>query len=103
MGWSNQVERNLQAIECEKSGNIDKAIELYELNVNENFDGTHPYERLSELYLSLGQKEDLIRILEKALVVFESANFGDCQHKYTQFEKFKQMHENFTTVLETSN
>ncbi|HHX59314.1 MAG TPA: tetratricopeptide repeat protein [Epulopiscium sp.] len=103
MGWSNQVERNLQAIEYEKNGNIEKAIELYEQNVDENFDGTHPYERLSELYLSSGQNEDLIRVLEKALMVFEGAHFGDCQHKYTQLERFKQMHENFKSVLETVN
>lgn len=103
MGWSNQVERNLQAIAYEKDGDIEKAIELYELNVEENFDGTHPYERLSELYLDAGQKEDLIRILEKALIVFEGAHYSDCHHKYVQVEKFKQMYENFTTVLETVN
>lgn len=103
MEWSNQVERNLQAIEYERQGEIDKAIELYEQNVDENFDGTHPYERLSELYLSQGKQEDLLRILEKALMVFEGAHYSDCHHKHMQFEKFKQMHENFATVLETVN
>lgn len=103
MSWSDQVERNLQAIEYEKSGDIDKAVELYELNVEESFDGTHPYERLSEYYLNLGQKEDLMRILEKALTVFEGVEQSDCQHKHTQLEKFKQMYENFTTVLKTIN
>ena len=103
MEWSNQVERNLQAIEYEKNGDVEKAIELYEQNVAESFDGTHPYERLSELYLSSGKREDLMRILERALMVFEGANFGDCQHKYVQLKKFRQMHENFTTILETVN
>lgn len=103
MGWSNQVERNLQAIEYEKNGNIEKAIELYELNIEENFDGTHPYERLSEIYLSAGQREDLIRVLEKALTVFQGAHLGDCHHKHLQVERFKQMYENFTTVLESVN
>lgn len=103
MNWSDQVERNLQAIEYEKNGDIDKAIELYELNVKENFDGTYPYERLSEHYLNSDQKEDLIRILEKALIVFEGAELSDCQHKHTQLEKFRRMHENFTTILETVN
>ena len=103
MGWSNQVERNLQAIEYEKNGNVQKAIELYELNVEENFDGTHPYERLSELYLNAGQNDDLIRVLEKALKVFEGVHYSDCNHKHTQLERFKQMYENFTTVLESVN
>lgn len=103
MGWSNQVERNLQAIEYEKNGNLEKAIELYELNVDENFDGTHPYERLSQLYLDSGRRDDLLRILEKALMVFEGAQSGDCRYKHTQLKRFKQMYENFTTVLEKTN
>ncbi len=103
MGWSNQVERNLKAIEFEKNGKIKQAIELYELNVEESFDGTHPYERLSEIYLEAGQREDLLRILEKALKVFEGAHYSDCQHKHMQLDRFRQMHENFTTTLETVN
>lgn len=103
MEWSNQVERNLQAIAYEKDGEIEKAIELYELNVEENFDGTYPYERLSEIYLNTGRNEDLIRILEKALTVFEGAQYSDCQHKRLQLERFKQMHENFRSVLQTVN
>lgn len=103
MGWSNQVERNLKAMEYEKQGNIEAAIELYELNVDEEFNGTHPYERLTELYLHADRQEDLMRILEKALIVFEGVDASDCHHKHTQLAKFKQMHKNFMTTLEVVN
>lgn len=100
MGWSNQVERNLEAIEYEKDGEIDKAIKLYEENIAEDFEGTYPYERLAEIYLKSDQEKDLIRVLEKALVVFEDAELSDCQYKHTQLERFKEMYKNFTATLE---
>lgn len=100
MGWSQQVERNLEAIVYEEKGDLDEAIKLYEKNVSADFEGTHPYERLAEIYLELDQKDDLMRILEKALVVFEGAELTDCRYKHTQLERFRQMHKNFTTTLE---
>ena len=103
MGWSEQVERNLKAIEYEKKGNIEGAISLYEKNVDEDFQGTHPYERLSQLYLDSGKKEDLIRILEKAIIVFEGSQLTDCQHKHTQLKRFKQMYKNVMATLEKVN
>lgn len=37
-----QLERNLKGIKLEKLNEIDQAIELYEKNVEENFEGNHP-------------------------------------------------------------
>jgi hypothetical protein len=45
-----QVSRNLEGIECEKSGDIDRAILLYEKNISELTDTPHPYDRLSLIY-----------------------------------------------------
>lgn len=49
------------------------------------------------------QTEDLMRIVEKALRVFEGADVSDCQHKHNQLERFKQLHINLTTTLESAN
>lgn len=103
MGWSEQVERNLQAIECERRGDLQEAIELYEANITESFNGTHPYERLSELYLQSNQQDDLLRVLEKAINVFEGVELTDCQHKHTQLEQFKKMYINLTNNLGAVN
>jgi tetratricopeptide (TPR) repeat protein len=70
-----QVERNLRGIALEKKGRIDEAIELYEKNISENFIGTHPYNRLAIIYRKRNQIDDEIRVLEKAIRVFEGDEF----------------------------
>ena len=103
MGWSEQVERNLRAMEYEQNGDIKKAISLYEENVTEEFDGTHPYQRLCDLYLELDQTDDVIRVLEKAIHVFEGAQTGDCKDKHDQLARFKQAHINLTKTFNKVN
>jgi len=68
------VERNNKGIKYEKKGKIDEAIELYEMNVKDEFDGTHPYDRLSIIYRKRKQYDDEIRVLRKKLTIFEAAN-----------------------------
>lgn len=58
--------RNLKGIKLEKKGKIDEAIELYEKNINEEFYGSHPYERLAIIYRKKGLFDDEIRVLRKA-------------------------------------
>ena len=56
--------RNLKGIEREKAGDVDKAKELYEANVRDRFDGSHPYERLRIIYTREGRFADAIRVCE---------------------------------------
>jgi tetratricopeptide (TPR) repeat protein len=67
--FEKQVEKNFKGIELEKAGRIDEAIELYEQNVNENFIGSHPYDRLSIIYRKRRLLDEEIRILERAVSV----------------------------------
>ena len=66
-----QVERNLKGIELEKFGNVDEAMSLYEQNVSEKFGGSHPYMRLAIIYRRRGQINDEIRILDRAVSLYE--------------------------------
>lgn len=59
------VTDNLKGIEYEKSGDIEKAIELYERVVSRKFDGSHPYDRLSILYRKQGNFEAEETVLKK--------------------------------------
>lgn len=72
--FNNQVDRNLKGAELEKQGKVDEAIELYELNVEEGFDGNHPYDSLANIYHKRKQYEDEIRVLEKGIKVFSEIN-----------------------------
>jgi tetratricopeptide (TPR) repeat protein len=69
--YSEQVQRNLTAIKLEKLGRVDEAIRLYEANVEESFDGSHPYTRLATIYRKRKQIDDEIRVLEKAIWIYE--------------------------------
>jgi tetratricopeptide (TPR) repeat protein len=84
-----QVERNLKGIELEKLGKVDDAIVLYEQNITENFDGSHPYYRLSEIYHKGKLYNEEIRILEKAIYVFENIVYKDRSDRLNKLNKFK--------------
>ncbi|UOY06557.1 hypothetical protein L0P88_21870 [Muricauda sp. SCSIO 64092] len=45
---------------------------LYEANVSEGFEGSFPYRRLAIIYRKEKSKADEIRVLNKAVVVFDS-------------------------------
>jgi tetratricopeptide (TPR) repeat protein len=67
----NYKERNKQAHEFFKAGEIDKAIELYEINVQLMDDKEAIYNRLHTIYRNKGDKESQKRILKLLLVIHE--------------------------------
>ena len=84
-----QVERNLKAIELEKAGETEKAIALYEQNINEGFKGNHPYDRLATFYKNQIDLDNEIRVLEKAIVVFEKITLEDRLEGLPKLFRFK--------------
>jgi len=85
-----QVERNLKGIELEKKGEIDKAIKLYEQNISENFIGNHPYDRLALIYRKRNQIDNEIRVLEKAVWVFEKIVYDKRSDRLPKLDRFKK-------------
>lgn len=84
-----QAERNLKGAEFEKTGNLEKAIELYEENVKESFKGNHPYDRLATIYKNQNDLDNEIRILEKAIVVYEGITIEDRIEGLPKLFRFK--------------
>ena len=62
---------NQKGMEYEKDKNIDKAIEHYEKSIGYNFQGSHPYNRLAILYRKNKDYDNEIRVLRKAIEVYE--------------------------------
>lgn len=58
------VDRNLKGRELEKMGKVDEAITLYEANIADQFDGSHPYDRLRIIYESCDEYANAIRVCE---------------------------------------
>ena len=84
-----QAERNLKGAEFEKTGDFDKAIEVYEENVAESFKGNHPYDRLATIYKNQNDIDNEIRVLEKAIIVFEEITLEDRLEGLPKLFRFK--------------
>ena len=87
--FDEQVKRNLEGIEFEKLGLIAEAIKLYEKNIETNFDGNHPYDRLAEIYRKEKDLLNEIRVLEKAIYVFENIVYSKRGDRLPKLERFK--------------
>ncbi len=84
------VERNLKGIELEKIGLVDEAIKLYLENVKENFDGSHPYNRLIAIYIQQNRINEAIAITKRAIYVFENIVYFKRTDRITKLERYKK-------------
>ena len=94
------VSRNLTGIKLEKEGKVDEAIALYEANVAEKFDGSHPYNRLAIIYRKRKQLTDEIRVLESAIWVFENVVYKKYANRIPKLQKFRARLKKAKELLE---
>jgi len=87
------IDRNLRGRDLEKQGNITDAIELYELNVAYGFEGDFPYDRLRVIYSKQRRYSDVIRVLEKAIDVFDRKVSPTRPDRSPKLEKFQRQLE----------
>jgi hypothetical protein len=59
------VERNLRGQELEKEGFVEDAVQFYEANVLQGFDGNFPYDRLVVIYRRRRATADEIRVARR--------------------------------------
>ena len=64
-------EYNQLAMQLEKDGDIDGAIENYEKCIELKFEGNYPYDRLAILYRKIKDYDNEIRVLNQAIELFE--------------------------------
>lgn len=97
--FNKQVQRNSKAREFEAQGNINRAIDLYELNINEGFTETVSYERLMKLYEKQQKYDDEIRVINKAIEVFKDL-WKDKIDKQSEMEMFTSRLEKIKVLKE---
>jgi len=94
-------EKNALGQELEKEGFIENAIELYELNIKNGFDGNFPYDRLAVIYRKRKQHADEVRVLERAVKVFDKlTKTSPRQDVNPKLVKFKDRLSKATELLE---
>jgi len=84
-----QVDRNLLGQKLEKLGREDEAIQLYEQNLFENNEGSHPYDRLAIIYRRRKLYEDEIRVLAHAIWVYENVASKSRIDRIRKLDRFK--------------
>ena len=57
-------------MQYEKEQEISNAIKYYELCIQSNFEGSHPYNRLAILYRKQKDYNNEIRVIEQAISIF---------------------------------
>ena len=85
-----QANLNMEGIEFEKRGELEKAINNYEENIKQNFEGNHPYDRLAIIYRKRKDYENEIRILKHAVHVFENIVNVKRGDRIPKLNKFKE-------------
>lgn len=85
-------DNNNRGIAFEKSGNLAKAIEIYETNLIIGYTALHSYERLMILYRKEKRYEDEIRVIEKAINDFPIKSHSKYIDKWkSRLEKVKKL------------
>jgi len=87
------VRRNLMGIELEDRGLIDNAIECYEANARDGFDGNHPYDRLAIIYRRRGETDKELTVLRRAIDVFERLQASPRSDVAPKLVRFRQRYQ----------
>ena len=84
-----QTRRNIDGMELERNGRLDLALELYEQNVDEGFEGDWPYGRLVAYYEKIGRYDEAERVLNRAIVVFKTSKKRSAEDRRATVQVFR--------------
>jgi len=84
------VERNLLGIEFEADGQVDNAVECYQANVRDGFEGNHPYDRLAIIFRRRKDTAAEIAVLTRAIEVFSRLQSSPRSDVAPKLERFKE-------------
>ena len=84
-----QTRRNVDGMELERNGRLDLALELYEQNVAEGFEGDWPYGRLVAYYEKLGRYDEAERVLNRAIEVFKASKKRSAEDRRATVQVFR--------------
>jgi tetratricopeptide (TPR) repeat protein len=87
------VQRNVMGIELESQGLIENAIECYQRNVRDGFEGNGPYDRLAIIYRRRGDTEKELAVLRRAIEVFEQLQASPRSDVAPKLNAFRRRYE----------
>lgn len=75
-----------KGIEARNNGNIEQAIQIYELLLSKKFEGTAPYRGLCEIYHEQRKFQDEIRVIKQLRKVTPKERYKSA-NKYRWYDK----------------
>lgn len=87
---ASDYEKSTLGQKYEKEGETEKAIACYEGCANNRADGSFTYNRLTVIYRRLGRKDDEVRILRKAILVYSKAAKSGQSRAGEKLKKFEE-------------
>jgi hypothetical protein len=66
------VDRNIEGHALERDGLIENAVDFYQANVRDGFEGSFPYDRLAVIFRKRGDVGSEIVVLKRAIEVFSA-------------------------------
>jgi Flp pilus assembly protein TadD len=84
-----QTRRNLDGMDLERAGEVERAVELYERNVAEGFEGDWPYGRLVAHYEKRGRFDEAERVLLRAIEVFKGTRRRSSEDRRATLNAFR--------------
>ena len=95
-------ERNNEARVAEQDGELNKAVKLYEQNIKEDYADEFAFERLMIIYRKLKEYEDELRVINRAIKVFQKSMEDHLKHSLARHIDGKKLERISIAIMKKS-
>ncbi len=95
-------ERNNEARVAEQDGELNKAVKLYEQNIKEDYADEFAFERLMIIYRKLKKYEDELRVINRAIKVFQKSMEDHLKHSLARHIDGKKLERISIAIMKKS-
>ena len=92
-------QRNKDAQGAEQDNHIDKAIQLYEQNIKENYADEFAFERLMILYRKEKEYKEELRVIRRGIEVFKQSMKEHLKHSLSRHVDSKKLEQLSNAIL----
>jgi len=95
-------QRNKDAQRAEQDNHIDKAIQLYEQNIKEDYADEFAFERLMILYRKEKEYKEELRVIRRGIEVFKQSMKEHLKHSLSRHVDSKKLEQLSNAILKSS-
>jgi tetratricopeptide (TPR) repeat protein len=95
-------ERNNEARLAEQDDDLNKAVKLYEQNIKEDYADEFAFERLMIIYRKLKEYEDELRVINRAIKLFQKSMEDHLKHSLARHIDGKKLERISNAIMKKS-